>query len=723
MCFAFAQHADVIIVPRAPVVDECSYCHDVLDVQTFIAEPLDQIAVIADGVELLQSDPRLSDDPSAKRRLTVLESSVGMLKALAKAHNNLKEIDDYISKGDIVVASNLAAETQYLLDTIDVGDMDHEQADLVRRLQAENTKITSVVVYTIDHAFDQIYAFSSIGDLHELRSFTGDYYESAITISQLYYALSSLGLAHSRIKKLAHAIADRFMAPFALDPSTPVKELRSAFARTLSIGAVAAKSQDTSALPAEKLKTILSFIRKCVFHGVDFEDEQQPVYAFFGSVLWDRIWPILERQYFEALIPSDEEKLEDYHSQIFPLIDLEEYMVEVGLLHASQTKAKQIAKHTYRMYFKKRRTDLLVMAKELFTSEATNVVAVGHDDVGEFGSLDLETDAGKKHSEGKKLTKGGAVHGSGVEDWFPRCKISIQAQTLVELCHQTLAQIEADNPQVAAIHYQTARDILNLYRCVVPSYSEAEIAASPARTMVLFNDCMYVAHHLATMAQDAQTKWPELLRRVGSFADLIQQFRNLGRRHYEVHMNRAALDISSRLAGAEGTDGSAALLLLPGEPASQEHSRFRAAVFYLTSISKTSVNYLPHELHLKSLGLLADVVLENAIAHIKAQPAFDADTSRQLQQMVKPIYEIQPLFSRKFVPEPTGRNRAAQAPIEQYSKRWQEFEGWMQILTLDTSELALLRKRGELLLKDQSLVAAALAKRDYKQPAAFNKFQ
>jgi len=47
--------------------------------------------------------------------------------------------------------------------------------------------------------------------------------------------------------------------------------------------------------------------------------------------------------------------------------------------------------------------------------------------------------------------------------------------------------------------FYSARDMLDLFRAVVPVYHANEIESVPLLAMIFVNDCLYIAHHLMTL--------------------------------------------------------------------------------------------------------------------------------------------------------------------------------------------------------------------------------
>lgn len=137
---------------------------------------------------------------------------------------------------------------------------------------------------------------------------------------------------------------------------------------------------------------------------------------------------------------------------------------------------------------------------------------------------------------------------------FPKCAISGQAQRLMALIDSILQEAETFNPywyvtglkpvanvsstqsantykrNSAARLCATTRDILDLYRAVMPVHNTQKFDLIPQMAIIFHNDCMYIAHRLMTLRMEQPDKLVEALapERKLVFADLITPFRVMG---------------------------------------------------------------------------------------------------------------------------------------------------------------------------------------------------
>ena len=83
-----------------------------------------------------------------------------------------------------------------------------------------------------------------------------------------------------------------------------------------------------------------------------------------------------------------------------------------------------------------------------------------------------------------------------------------------------------------------SRDMLDLFRAVVPVVHATELESVPLIGMCVFNDCHYIAYHLVTLGFQYKARLPEPLRSTATFVDLVPMFRRLGERQYRAVMVR-----------------------------------------------------------------------------------------------------------------------------------------------------------------------------------------
>jgi centromere/kinetochore protein ZW10 len=89
-----------------------------------------------------------------------------------------------------------------------------------------------------------------------------------------------------------------------------------------------------------------------------------------------------------------------------------------------------------------------------------------------------------------------------------RCSVSATARRIMELCRETLD--DAANPEVASDYvddalpptlYRASRELMDLFRAIIPTAHAREIGTIPRVAAVLHNDCVYLAHECSLLGK------------------------------------------------------------------------------------------------------------------------------------------------------------------------------------------------------------------------------
>ncbi|KAJ2799981.1 ribosome biogenesis protein ytm1, partial [Coemansia helicoidea] len=381
-----------------------SHHRDFLSIRVYAQDPLDELATLNEKYEAVRA--RVADedaDPGGGRvqRLDAAGRALQAIVRLAKAHANLKDIDDQILHGDIAVAASAIAEAGGLLHELGADSPRLVSAQPLEVLQAQHLKKRAALRAELDYLTAEMYRFGDGGAVHELAvsycvtaNYDGVPYEGPVTLSDLFFALAQLGLAQDMADRLVSSLVSRWLAPLLRNPAEPLSVTRVRLFATMSIGAFSAgrRDSDPPTLPAaaatralleahcEALRaqwaTVLAFVRDEVFHEVNIEDDHADLYAYVGARLWESVWPLVREGLLVPLVPDDIDSIADTQC-LAPLMALEEAWLELGLISADALLVKDAARSLLQTYVGKRRRDLLATVAAVLTSDDANTVVVG----------------------------------------------------------------------------------------------------------------------------------------------------------------------------------------------------------------------------------------------------------------------------------------------------------------------------------------------------------
>lgn len=167
-----------------------------------------------------------------------------------------------------------------------------------------------------------------------------------------------------------------------------------------------------------------------------------------------------------------------------------------------------------RLYSKKRRQHILTNARDLMSGGYHDSVKVTG--ATERCNLDASIDFSKKGPSEKPAKAAGSNSaglseeensGNGGRFHMPDYRISTCAHEIMELAHQTLIEACAGEAKCANVLFQTSRDILFLFKAVIPTLNEDDITNDARTCMLYHNDCLYIAHHMITIGHQYKQRW------------------------------------------------------------------------------------------------------------------------------------------------------------------------------------------------------------------------
>ncbi|CAM9815605.1 unnamed protein product [Scytosiphon promiscuus] len=178
----------------------------------------------------------------------------------------------------------------------------------------------------------------------------------------------------------------------------------------------------------------------------------------------------------------------------------------------------------------KRRRTLLQQARDMALGDYHNTVEVS--DALEGGVLSDPTGtaaAGMLPSQGSK--KGGKSVDQKEAQTFrlEACQVSTVARSLVALVRATLTEACSDQvpPHCAKELFRTARDMLDLFRAVIPVQHANALDGVPRIAAVFQNDCLYLAHHMVTLGHEFRQGLPPPANQTATMIDTVPLFREL----------------------------------------------------------------------------------------------------------------------------------------------------------------------------------------------------
>ncbi|KAJ2689449.1 ribosome biogenesis protein ytm1 [Coemansia spiralis] len=690
-----------------------SHYRDFLNIKFHGQDPLDEVATLNDKYGLVQ----LTIDPSAyksKERLDTVGCALRAIVLLAKIHADLKDIDDQIWRGEIAVAASSVAEIGQLLSELKAGVPIFADAQAVGLLQMQYMKKKSALKAELDYLMAEMYQINDVGSsvvemvvsYRVMANYDDALYDSPVTIGDLFFALANLDLFCDKMDVLADALIHRWFVPLLRNPNESLAVSKVKLFATINIGAYTASSGSKSSgsdahitlshceLVRDKWSTVLNFIRDEMFYDISIDEEHAAIYEYLGARLWAALWPRLHESLLVPLVPADIDAIGDTQNMV-PLLELEERWLELGLITEDKMHIKDSIRSLLQTYVGKRRRDLLTTVASVLATDDANTVVVGGEGPVTDMLCEYALSSGGKKGGSAKGGKGAFAGGGFDEDGdnslaFPRCSISVHAQTLVEFARETIgftANVD-EEAKTAALYFHAVRDAFALYRCLMPCQWSAALVADPKRAFVMYNDCEFICHHLSTLGFRYQGKWSPVLRASATLVDVIAAYRALSKACLSPLLTRLRAQIAQALGHSEWLQPRwLSSIIGSGDTLDQCYEACEAqlalACGIVGQVAQVGAAHLPWPMHLRVVGLLADVALGHVSRRLEEVAEASDSTARALVRLAAPIAALEGLFRLSPATLASHSDGAAHSgsPISKYSKEWDSFQ--IQVSRLD----------------------------------------
>ncbi|KAJ2385302.1 ribosome biogenesis protein ytm1 [Coemansia sp. RSA 2611] len=621
-------------------------------------DPLDAVATLNGHYEVCSEQVGAQPTDERIKQLDGVGTALQTLVRLAKAHANVRDVDEQLEHGDVAAAASAVAEAGTML-----AEAGSASARVLGALHTQLVRARAAVRAEAERMADAMLRIDCASAVRAVEvvfsvgaGFDGAPFDSAATLSDMFFALRELGLARARADALADALAQGWLLPLLHQPHVRVHVARSALGATLSIDTLARADARRPELVSEEIeqlatrwRVVLEFVRDAVF--ADCADDHADVVDHVARRMWARVRPAVHAELLPRLVPAELDALDA--ACVAPLHVIEDAWAL--LLPPEALGLRAAARALLQTFVASRRRDLLAAVAAVVAAGGSNTAEVG----GHGPVIDVLAAVG----DGKKgkQAHGKGKAGSATDDalHFPRCAVSEQAQTLVDSARQTLALSSGDGGRTAALYFHAVRDAFALYAC-----SMAAAGTEARRVFVAFNDCMYFAHHLSALGLRLRDKWPPALRASATFVDLLALFRARAREALTPLLARTRDNVVRELGG-----WTRARWLCSDEfVADEAEARLVAACALVGVLAHDADACLPAATAARVLALMADVVAKYVADRLAEADATGDARARALVRLAAPVLALE---DRLATPDSKSRRRT---PIAKYAREWDRLQ-------------------------------------------------
>ncbi|KAG2790458.1 hypothetical protein PC129_g3098 [Phytophthora cactorum] len=625
---------------------------------------LDESGEMAPEAQLLLS---LTQRERLKKQVQQSKTMLALIEQLTEMDRLLGDVDEAIGHQRFVAAAEGVAEVESLVyELVNVekgegGNVDDRKIIRVVKLQLLSKKnrllnqLTKYFSCTAVWKDNALKVTAGISD-NELDGANLSMEERR---SDFWKACEVLDILTPKMKDIAKAISQHLIKPMLQIPRGTLKQMRNDSGVTLKIVAQNAKDVSTDSEVAEvqrkcaNVVSVLQFVHAELFAGN----------AELMNLLGDFMWKIpgnLEAQLMNLLqdkIPQDAAALEAYRGVLTAAItSLENTLVAIGFSACSNSQLRGFVDQLNQLHSEKRRQVILSNGRDMMRRDYHDSVKIKG--ASEKCSLTASSGSGKK---GKGTGKGDSGSSSSavsssmdeVESscfQVPDYRVTVCAHEVVELVHQTFVEACTSGESSANLLFQTARDLFFLFRTIVPTLYEDDIANDPRTCMLYHNDCLYITYHMVVIGHLYKHRLPAPLNQTATMVDMIPSFRDAGERALTSY---TAVQVEEVLSGMKALPSLSAL---DSEYDTERVESFlKGALYKLNGVSSSWHEGLPLAVYNKVMSRMLEPLVKNFVDGVLAQTKISENTGAHLHHLLSLLVESETLFASpaqaaKFVP-------------------------------------------------------------------------
>ncbi|TPX36719.1 hypothetical protein SmJEL517_g01267 [Synchytrium microbalum] len=677
---------------------------DYLNTSNYVLDLRDEIASVAEQVEQARAyvDDHIAPSKTAlsARTLKTLEDDLQVLGILSRLHYEVQNFDHLVNIGEFVGAAASVAEMTSLIETLqDSASCDKSVFDVIKG-QIWNRRAT--LKYRLNELFCATFSFTCAADGMQKvsvsqRITSKEYFDSPPTIEDLFAALATAEMLQEKLIWLAQNVVSTIIKSILKQPGAELTQSRNKLhSQLIFSGGKKAPASDLKRdlpLALDKIVMVGEFmLENGLPAGAPLGDDPPSYAESFGEAWSELLYTTLIEDAIIPIIPDDKSSLERFSGLAERIATFDLHMKELELIPTNREDLVTLLANLHSHYTRKRRNELLRVARDILSSDDTNTVQVT--DATERGGLGLLGSGGKDGKGGesrtKQAAKGGGKEGLEINNSalkLPTMHISVQAQMLIELVYQTLNEsIQLDDQQSAVELFFCARDLVDLYRAIMPQHIADLLEPSPTRAMVFYCDCTYIVHHLLTMGFQYAPKLPPPITSCGTFVDLVPSFRKLGDYYFRNQL-RHQRDVILNQLGLISTLGD----LSNDARFKSVETGMKHLVHHITAVAKSWKAILPYETALQAIGLLVDTTLSTITETLLALTQLSVEDTYQLKYLMGLVLRLEGCF---HVVKLDGKQKTSnKAPIPKYCKSWEPFVQLISKLDIDGATFLASRSR------------------------------
>lgn len=327
-------------------------------------------------------------------------------------------------------------------------------------------------------------------------------------------------------------------------------------------------------------------------------------------------------------IPTSNADLKNFEPVVEMINEFQNYLVEIGFLSEDQLFLSEYTNNIDKLFINRICQDLLAKARNIMRKDLHDSVRYEPQEPPKLINKAFEN--GCDLSIEKKL--------SDVSFHLPKCQISKSAQETLELA-RTILDEACDSSDACAIRlFYTCRNVFEMYAGLVPEHHKKFLETIPQQVALFHNNCMYLAHHLLTLAHEYRDRFSKIVQKLNlTFADQIMILRDVGSQYFLDHMKYQRNIIFDIIKDS----GFSGLSQTPQLDPNTERA-LRQCIRQLELLKTVWLDVLPINIYCKTVGCITNSMIDDLLTKVISAEDIPIDVATELVTLFNMVVKRTP---------------------------------------------------------------------------------
>ncbi|KAI0488668.1 hypothetical protein KFK09_028507 [Dendrobium nobile] len=345
----------------------------------------------------------------------------------------------------------------------------------------------------------------------------------------------------------------------------------------------------------------------------------------FGRLVWPRMSELIISQCLSKAVPEDATKMVEFENIIRSTSEFENSLKEMNFISFNNKSEERLSHfiHNVEVHFaSKKKNEILAKARKILL---------------QFCSLEATSNSGMLFDDAYEVT---SVHAVDLLFQPERCFVSSALCQVMQLVHETLKDACLSSARVAKELYHASRDVLLLYKAIIPMKLAKQLHNVSQQAVIVHNDCYYLSQEIPGLTFEYRADFPSCLKKFIVFVDIAPSFYQMAENILQEQIQLVVSKLKEALDGADGFQNT------------HQQQQFELASFSINQVvfilGKVRVIWEPlmaASTYKRSMCIILDSFFSRITKDLLLLDDMAAEETLQLQRLIHMALEkLSPLF-------------------------------------------------------------------------------